>query len=275
MSDSGVQLNFGQVTTGTRLRVLSAAILIPISLLCIALGGFALALLAGLLGAAMSWELSRHIARRRAVLLGAFMAAITIVMVALALGGRPVMAAAALGAGSCIAVLLVSWLGPPRHALLAGGALAYIGAAAFSLIALRGHGASPAWLIAWLFLLVWSADTAAFLVGTRIGRHLLCPAISPDKSWEGLAAAMGGGAAVGLCLASRLPEFGLVGAAILSAGLAVVAQIGDLIESALKRRLGVKDMSALIPGHGGVLDRLDSLLLVLIIAGIGERVWSF
>ena len=115
-----------------------------------------------------------------------------------------------------------------------------------------------------LFLAIgacWATDAAAYLVGRKIGRHKLAPKISPGKTVEGAAAGLLGAAifvgAVGTWLA-----MGPWSAALLGLTLGVVSQAGDLFESWLKRRAGVKDSGALLPGHGGVLDRFDSLLFV-------------
>jgi phosphatidate cytidylyltransferase len=110
-------------------------------------------------------------------------------------------------------------------------------------------------------LTVWITDTGAYFVGKPLGRHKLAPHISPGKTWEGAA----GGQLAGLIAVIGLTEaFGLdvdiVHVVALGLIVPTVAQIGDLAESALKRGLGVKDSSGLVPGHGGVLDRLDSLL---------------
>lgn len=116
----------------------------------------------------------------------------------------------------------------------------------------------------WIFLtlvIVMCCDTSAYVVGSRIGKHKLYPLVSPNKSVEG---AVGGvaGATLGAILSSLIffPALGFFSAATVGVILGVVAQIGDLFESLLKRACGVKDSGSLIPGHGGVLDRLDSLL---------------
>jgi phosphatidate cytidylyltransferase len=116
-----------------------------------------------------------------------------------------------------------------------------------------------AWLVIMLMVVTWGMDTAAYAVGKTMGRHKLCPTISPGKTVEGavaaLVAAMALSAALGYWL--RLP---LAHAVILGAMIGIVGQIGDLFESMLKRRAGVKDSGSLLPGHGGLLDRFDSLL---------------
>ncbi|HEX9940865.1 MAG TPA: phosphatidate cytidylyltransferase [Thermoanaerobaculia bacterium] len=116
------------------------------------------------------------------------------------------------------------------------------------------------WVVFLLLAIVWLGDTAAYYVGSRIGRHKLAPVISPKKSWEGAAAGfvMAAVAAVvwTLLRLGRL-DFGVLAAALATA---VAAQIGDLVESMIKRGSGVKDSGSVLPGHGGLLDRMDALL---------------
>ncbi len=125
----------------------------------------------------------------------------------------------------------------------------------------RGQAQGAHWLI-WLFLLVALADVGAYFSGRAWGRRKLAPALSPGKTWEGVAggaalsALVGGGALVPW---GRLDWF-WVGATLL---LIAVGVFGDLLESLLKREAGVKDSGALLPGHGGVLDRIDSALAAL------------
>ncbi len=110
------------------------------------------------------------------------------------------------------------------------------------------------------FLILWASDTGAYAVGKTIGRHPLAPTISPSKTWEGFLGGVVASVLVALWVSRWvfLPRAGWLGAAV-----AVSGEVGDLLESALKRDAGVKDSSRLLPGHGGVLDRLDSLLLAL------------
>ena len=106
---------------------------------------------------------------------------------------------------------------------------------------------------------VWIADTAAFLAGRAWGRHRLAPAISPAKSWEGVAGACAAVAVYYVVLSIFTPEWRGWSGALLFAGVTVMSIVGDLYESWIKRQAGVKDSGALLPGHGGVLDRIDSL----------------
>lgn len=117
-------------------------------------------------------------------------------------------------------------------------------------------GAAYLWLV---FAGTWAADTFAYFVGTRYGKHKLAPAVSPGKTWEGTA---GGilGSCIGITAASGLFGLSLSHAAALGLVVGIVSPLGDLVESSLKRYAGVKDSGRLLPGHGGVLDRFDSVM---------------
>lgn len=128
------------------------------------------------------------------------------------------------------------------------------------LFLLRGLG-SGAHLIVFLFMVVWMTDTAAYYVGSTIGRYKLFPSVSPNKTIEGLIGGVGGSLLAGIIGKIWLISgFGLGEAVRLSLLLGILAQLGDLSESLLKRSAGVKDSSNLIPAHGGVLDKIDGIL---------------
>ncbi len=141
-------------------------------------------------------------------------------------------------------------------------AVLYTGAFGAHLVLLRGLPDGQDWLLV-LLAATFATDTGAYAVGRLFGRHLFAPRISPKKTWEGAAGGLlfGGLAGVAAVLALGL-EVPAVRLAALALVLPVAAIAGDLVESALKRRMDVKDMSHLLPGHGGLLDRLDSLLVV-------------
>jgi CDP-diglyceride synthetase len=133
-------------------------------------------------------------------------------------------------------------------------------------------GDLPVWLIL-AVLSTWAADVTAYLVGSALGRRRIAPRISPGKTWEGTIAGFAASALVVLVVAAT---FGLprVVAAIAAVGIGPVGFAGDLLESYVKRRAGVKDSGTIFPGHGGVLDRLDSLVAVATFLVLTNFVWG-
>jgi len=148
----------------------------------------------------------------------------------------------------------------PRAALLVTGVLYVFGCWRFA-VPLREL--NPHWLM-YALLLNWVGDIGAYYVGRQFGRHKLAPEVSPKKSWEGSAASMVTSVALGgAYLVHFVPGVAVWQAVALTAIANVAGQIGDLAESAMKRGAGVKDSSAILPGHGGFLDRVDSSLFTL------------
>lgn len=135
------------------------------------------------------------------------------------------------------------------------------------------HARGP-WVLLGAMALAWVADIAAYFAGRAFGRHKLAPQISPGKTWEGVAGAVGGVLVYGLALAAATGRLAaaalaeLVVWALLLLALTAAGIVGDLFESLLKRQAGVKDSSNLLPGHGGILDRIDSLLAILPLAAL-------
>lgn len=117
-----------------------------------------------------------------------------------------------------------------------------------------------AWQIATMLLLVVSNDTFGYLVGASFGKHPMAPKISPKKSWEGFAGSIGGAIAVGVLACLFVLDKPWWVGVVLAVGMVAAATVGDLAESMVKRELGIKDMSSILPGHGGVMDRLDSIV---------------
>lgn len=139
--------------------------------------------------------------------------------------------------------------------------LIYILAAVLSLIYLRNANLM---ILLSLFAIVWGGDIAGYLVGREHGKHKIAPSISPGKSWEGFAASV----VVSACIAMVFGYMAPVPHAILGALLAAIGLGGDMFESWLKRRAGVKDSGTLIPGHGGLFDRVDALMPCAIVAAL-------
>ena len=119
-----------------------------------------------------------------------------------------------------------------------------------------------------VLVLVWVADSAAYFVGRAWGRHKLAPAISPGKTWEGAAGGMAGALVYAIICKRFFDDVGWAAYLAAAALLALLSIVGDLFESAAKRRAGVKDSGALLPGHGGILDRIDSATAVLPLAAL-------
>jgi phosphatidate cytidylyltransferase len=150
----------------------------------------------------------------------------------------------------------------PSAALTLLGA-AYLGSLGGSVAALRllHPDTDGAWRLVLLLAIVMGSDTAAFFAGNAIGRHKLAPGISPGKTIEGaVGALLGGVAAAAIVRSLGLPSVPMAHALLLGLAVSVMGIAGDLVESLLKRWAGVKDSGALFPGHGGMLDRLDSVL---------------
>ncbi|RAX17455.1 phosphatidate cytidylyltransferase [Pseudarthrobacter sp. AG30] len=125
-----------------------------------------------------------------------------------------------------------------------------------------------AWEIAVMLLLVVSNDTFGYLVGASIGKHPMAPKISPKKSWEGFAGSAAGAMLIGVLAAIFVLDKPWWVGVVLAVGTVAAATAGDLAESMVKRELGVKDMSSILPGHGGVMDRLDSIVFASPVAFI-------
>lgn len=154
--------------------------------------------------------------------------------------------------------------------------LVLIVAAWAALVALHARGP---WFLVGVMATAWVADIAAYAAGRACGRHKLAPSISPGKTWEGVAGAVVGVLAYGLAVAAAAglladsSALRLLGGALLLVVFTAISVVGDLFESLIKRQAGVKDSSGLLPGHGGVLDRIDSLLALLPVAALALY-WS-
>lgn len=262
-----------------RLRLLSALALAPIALAVVVAGSWIYALGIALLVALMALEWGHlsevRFGRRYGTLAGASALVIGLAATTLAALGRPREALVCVLIGTALAVLTARVRS--AAALWAGIGVALIGLPAVALVWLRSIPELGLGLLLWLLIVVWTTDTAAYAVGRRVGGPRLAPAISPGKTWSGLGGGVVGASLAGAITLWVLGSERLFHAAGLSAAFALLAQLGDLAESSLKRRAGVKDSGSLIPGHGGLLDRLDGFLLtapaLALLLGLGVWPW--
>jgi len=150
----------------------------------------------------------------------------------------------------------------------------YIGLPCLCLVWLRSDSEQGRLIVFWLLAVVWATDTGAYIAGRLIGGPKLIPAISPNKTWAGLLGGMLSAGIVGAAIAILQPALPTLALGLFAAAVAVVSQAGDFFESGVKRRFGVKDSGALIPGHGGALDRLDGVLFAAPFVALGFLIWG-
>jgi phosphatidate cytidylyltransferase len=266
--DMAVSERMGAMSNLTA-RALVGVVLVAVALGAVYAGGFGFGVLVAFACLMMftEWAAMFRIPR------GWRLAGMTVLAIALAMAQieQSLIAIAALATGAGVLMLGARPYLQARATWIAGGVL-YAGLPGIALIWLRGSGQGLA-LTLFTLTIVWATDIAAYFAGRTIGGPKLAPSISPNKTWAGLAGGMAGAGATGLAMAKLfdLPLW-LAGAAVV---LAVVAQGGDLFESWLKRRVGVKDSGTLLPGHGGVLDRLDGLVPVALVVALGAALVRF
>lgn len=247
-------------------RTLSAAVLIPAVLADVWAGGIWFHLFVALIGILMALEWVTIVHRGSPVQFalhaaGAMCGALLPLDVGLQ-GG--LLAIAVLAVLSAVIAAVEDGRGPKWRYF----GVVYVSVPPIALVLLREDPVYGISAIVLVMLMVWAADTLAYFAGRIIGGPKLAPAISPKKTWAGLIGAMAGSALAALAVVKALglpSPFVLV---LIAALLAIVEQAGDLFKSAMKRHYGVKDSGSLIPGHGGVIDRVDGLVAVATAAAI-------
>jgi phosphatidate cytidylyltransferase len=251
------------------LRVNSAIVLIVAALGLTYASPQTFAVLITVFITAMAWEWGKLV-RGEGLDLAFGVQGLATALAALAtVSGAPGFALLIVLAGAAAVFLVRALRGQtPSEAWWSAAGVFYAGIPAIALIWIRGD-ASYGWLgILYIFVIVWTTDTAAYVFGRGIGGPKLAPKISPKKTWSGFLGGTVSAALAGGVFAASMGEASSLKLALLSLALATAAQFGDLGESALKRSFGIKDSSGLIPGHGGVLDRLDGLIFVAFAAGL-------
>ncbi len=260
----------GGSLTNLNQRIISAVVLAAIVLAATWYGGLAFRLVAAIIGAGMIYEWC--LINTREISTG--MKTVTYILAGVALlallGGVDPRLTIALAAGGTVALFVAGAVAGGGGWWAAAG-LAYALASAIALAGLRGDNSMGLVTILFLFAVVWGTDIFAYFVGRSLGGPKLAPKISPNKTISGAVGGMIGGVTAAMLVAYWFLAVAGLGLVLLAACLSAISQVGDLFESAIKRHGGVKDSSHLIPGHGGVLDRVDALVaaaVALYIAGL-------
>jgi phosphatidate cytidylyltransferase len=246
------------------LRVGSALVLVPLATGTAYLGGWPFALFWSVAALGVFWEWSALVAgdRRRTL----FMAGGAMLLVSFGLAAVGRFTAAVVVAAA--AMIAAAPLAPARHRGWAAGGVPYAGAISIAPIALRSDAEDGFVAVIFLFAIVWTTDIVAYFMGRLIGGPKLLPRVSPKKTWSGAISGLCAAVLAALAVAAAAGLSGLFAIALVAAALSCVAQAGDLFESRLKRRFGAKDSSHLIPGHGGLMDRLDGFVFAAALAAL-------
>ena len=241
-----------------QLRIVSAVILAAAVLTVTWLGGLPFRLLSVAMAGAILYEwcaISRTAGTRRHQAIAAILLAMVLVALLAEYSALMVLGLLAASVAACALDGLVRGQG----GWTAVG-LAYAGLSGVSLALLRGDDTTGLIAVLFLFATVWATDILAYFVGRAVGGPKLAPSISPGKTWSGALGGAVGGMVAGIVLAALAGSANLAALALVAVLLSIVSQVGDLFESSVKRRNGVKDSGSLIPGHGGVMDRVDGLV---------------
>jgi phosphatidate cytidylyltransferase len=244
-------------------RVASGLVLTVVAVATTMIGGALFALL--WVGAAIGiiWEWTGIVAPG-ALALRLVAGAVLLLAGAALYAGEIGAAVAALAAG----VIAAAVLGPRERRIWAAAGVVYSAALFLAPVLLRGDPQFGRTAILFLFAVVWATDICAYFVGRRIGGPKLAAGISPGKTWSGACGGILGAVAVGLVVVRLAGDIALLPMGFIAVALSIVAQAGDLLESAIKRRFRVKDASRIIPGHGGLMDRLDGFLAAAGVAAL-------
>lgn len=253
-----------------RVRALSALVLGPLVLAAVWAGGWVFFATVAL-GAMLSireWIRIVRSAGSSSLAMAAYAAMAAVLMVSAAAGPREaVMAAVGLAPA-------IAWMAGGGDRWLAAAGLPYVAAGAVSLLGLRQDPQAGMVLILFLLLSVWACDIGAYAAGRAIGGPRLAPRISPKKTWAGLVGGVFASGLTGFLVVSVAGGPHPVIATAAGALLGLVSQAGDLFESLVKRRYNVKDSGRLIPGHGGLLDRIDGLMVAAPVLALLHATWG-
>lgn len=254
-------------------RIASSLILGPLALAAVWFGTPYFVAFVALVAAILGWEWRRLCSHQRYGLTGAVLTVLCVATV-VAVAVERMDFAFLIIAGGLVVMLVLGGRETGRIGAWLAGGMIYIGLPSIALIWLREGPGDGRSLVFWLMAAVWATDIGAYAAGRALGGPKLAPRVSPNKTWSGLIGGVLAAAAVGAAMAQVIPVSNPAVFVLVSGFIAVIAQSGDLFESSLKRRFGVKDASNIIPGHGGVMDRVDGLLaaapIVAVLVALAE-----
>jgi len=236
-------------------RIASGIVMALLAVGAVVVGGWPFALFWAAAAIGIFWEWSAIVARGAVAARMAGLAAL--IAAALAAGAGQIHAASVALAAGMVAVAAAC--APGRRGWGAAG-VAYAGIVLVAPVVLRRDPEFGLLAVLFLFAVVWSTDILGYFVGRTVGGPRLAPAVSPKKTWSGACGGALGALAAGVAVVHIAGNTALLPAACVALALSVASQAGDLFESAVKRRFGVKDASHVIPGHGGLMDRLDGFI---------------
>ena len=244
------------------LRIVSALVLAPLAVLVAWRGDWPFALFWGIAAIAVLWEWTRMVVGPRYLMMLSSCASALAVADLVSWRGRPITGILLVGLGALAATIFA----PRERRFWITAGVGYAGTLMLAPMLLRAdrHDGFAAMVL--LFAIVWSTDVFAYIAGRAIGGPKLAAAISPKKTWAGAIAGAFGAVVVAIAIAKPFGMFDLSTIAIIAFLLSVCSQLGDLLESAVKRHFGKKDAGWLIPGHGGVMDRLDGFWAAALVA---------
>jgi phosphatidate cytidylyltransferase len=254
------------------LRVVSALVLAPVAIGIAYLGGWIFAAFWGIAAIVVMWEWATLVAgsgRRSVLMTGIVAVALSAALAASSTGASDALRDLRFAAAAIVLVmgmLALAAIAPRERASWLAAGVPYAGAMALAPIVLRSDAEFGFIAMTFVFAVVWATDIAAYFVGRALGGPKLALRLSPNKTWSGSIGGLGGAVLAAVLVVHFGGVSSMPAAIVVAMALSTVAQIGDLAESAIKRRFGVKDASSLIPGHGGLMDRLDGFVAAAVLA---------
>jgi len=258
---------------GLGIRALSALVLGPIALAGVWLGGYFFGALISIIAVVISWEWGHLVSRKAAKLITTLTIGLSLLGILAVLSQQ-----AAWMFGAYVIAVIISCLvlgaylrifiqDTRTNALWSAAGVFYLCLSVLAMTWIRLGVPHGQWFAVWLLAVVWASDIGAYIAGRLIGGPKFAPRISPQKTWSGFFGGTITGIAISVVVTlTHSQSFWLF--IVLGCVIAVAAHLGDLLESAAKRRFGVKDMSQIIPGHGGLLDRIDGLIMAALIFAV-------